>query len=163
MNPPTAEALYVISLREVFWGGTLVAVTMAMHGCGTLVILRIVNAIKERIASPPNLKSGLFIIILASWLIMLLHLTEVAVWAVFFLWKRAFPNHSLCYYFSLNEYTTLGSNYNLPLNWRLLEGMLAMAGLLTFAWSTGILFTLAQEFQDQQMDLLKKRRTKPLK
>jgi hypothetical protein len=76
------------------------------------------------------------------------------------IWKGAFANHSLAYYFSLNEYTTVGSNFNLPLRWRLLEGMIATAGLLTFAWSTGILLTLAQEFQDQQLQLLRQKREK---
>jgi hypothetical protein len=38
--------------------------------------------------------------------------------------------------------------------------MIATAGLLTFAWSTGILLTLAQDFQDQQLKLLKQRREK---
>jgi hypothetical protein len=79
---------------------------------------------------------------------------------MFFFWKGALPNESLAYYFSLNEYTTVGSEYSLPLHWRLLEGMIATAGLLTFAWSTGILLTLAQDFQDQQMQLLKQRREK---
>ena len=88
---------------------------------------------------------------------MLLHLTEVIVWALFFNWKGAFPNRSIAYYFSLNEFTTVGSNYNLPLRWRLLEGMLATAGLLTFAWSTGVLFTLAQEFQEQHLQNRKQR------
>ena len=36
--------------------------------------------------------------------------------------------------------------------------MIAMAGLLTFAWSTGILFTMAQAFQAQQVELRKARR-----
>jgi hypothetical protein len=91
---------------------------------------------------------------------MLVHLTEVMVWAAFFLWKGAFPNQSVAYYFSLNEYTTVGSNFSLPLHWRLLEGMIATAGLLTFAWSTGVLLTLAQEFQDQRMQLFKQRHEK---
>jgi hypothetical protein len=56
------------------------------------------------------------------------------------------------------DYTTLGCKYNLVLRWRLLEGMIAMAGLLTFAWSTGVLFTLAHDFQNQQLQLLKERR-----
>ena len=58
---------------------------------------------------------------------------------------------------SVFEYTTVGSNFNLPLHWRLLEGMIATAGLLTFAWSTGILMTLAQEFQDQRMQWFQRR------
>ena len=35
-----------------------------------------------------------------------------------------------------------------------------MAGLLTFAWSTGVLLTVAQEFQEQQLELIKQRRAK---
>jgi hypothetical protein len=35
-----------------------------------------------------------------------------------------------------------------------------VAGLLTFAWSTGVLFALVQDFQDQQLQLLKRRRDK---
>jgi hypothetical protein len=64
------------------------------------------------------------------------------------------------YYFTLNEYTTVGSNFNLPQHWRLLEGMVATAG-----WSTGVLVRLAQGFQEHQLRLLKPRRenrlTKP--
>jgi multisubunit Na+/H+ antiporter MnhG subunit len=160
MHIPIDESQYVISLEEILWGGTLVAITMAMHGLGMLGILRVSNGLKHRFEPKPSLTTGLLILILASWMIMLLHLTEVVVWAAFFLWKGAFPNHSVAYYFSLNEYTTVGSNYNLPLRWRLLEGTIATAGLLTFAWSTGILLTLAQDFQDTQMRLLKQKREK---
>ena len=91
---------------------------------------------------------------------MFVHLLEVAVWAAFFIWQGAFANGSISYYFSLNEYTTVGSNFSLPVHWRLLEGMIATTGLLTFAWSTGILLTLAQEFQDQRTRLFQQRRQK---
>jgi hypothetical protein len=160
MNIPAVEPQYVISLDEICWGGALIAITMTMHGLGMLSILRVGEALKHRFEPKPSFASGLFTLILASWMIMLVHLTEVVVWAAFFLWKGAFPNHSVAYYFSLNEYTTVGSNYNLPLRWRLLEGLIATAGLLTFAWSTGILVTLAQEFQEQQMQILKQERAK---
>ena len=158
MNIPVGESQYVISLEEVCWGGILVAITMAMHGLGMLTILRVSEGLKHRFEPKPSFASGLFLLILASWMIMVVHLSEVVVWASFFLWKGAFPNHSLAYYFSLNEYTTVGSNFSLPLRWRLLEGMIATAGLLTFAWSTGVLLTLAQDFQEQQMRLLKQKR-----
>ena len=158
MNIPLDESRYVISLEEVFWGGTLLSVTMALHGLGMMGILRINAALNERFQTKPNFRAGLFILILTSWMIMVTHLIEVIVWALFFNWKNAFPNQSVAYYFALNEYTTVGSNYNLPLHWRLLEGMIATAGLLTFAWSTGVLLTLAQDFQEQQMKLLKHKR-----
>jgi hypothetical protein len=148
----------------VFWGGILVAITMAMHGLG-MVLIQLVNGdLKLRFEPKPSFGKGLFILILTSWMILLVHLSEVFVWAGFFLWKHAVNspnvNASLCYYFSLNEYTTLGSNFNLHLRWRLLEGMTGIAGLLTFALSTGVLFTLAQDFQQQQVRFLKQRRTK---
>jgi hypothetical protein len=71
--------------------------------------------------------------------------------------KDAFASYSVAYYFSLNEYTTLGSNFYLPRHWRLLEGMLAMAELLAFTGSAGVLFTMAQDFQTQRMQLIEKR------
>jgi hypothetical protein len=84
-------------------------------------------------------------------MLMVVHLFEVLIWALFFFWKHAFANLSISYYFALNEYTTLGSNYDLPVSLRLLEGCLATAGLLTFAWSTAALLPLLQEFQEQQL------------
>jgi hypothetical protein len=164
MNIPTLEPLYVTSLEEIFWGGTLVAITMAMHGFGMLLVLRVNGTLKHRFEQNPGFTSGMFMLVLASWMILIVHLLEVFSWAAFFLWKGAVNantvNFSLCYYFALMDYTTLGSNFNLVQRWRLLEGMIAIAGLLTFAWSTGVLLTLAQEFQDQQMELHKRRREK---
>ena len=164
MSPPTSPQ-YVTSLEEVFWGGTLVAITMVMHGFGMLLVLRSSGALKERFGQKPSFATGMLRLILASWMILLVHLAEVFAWAGFFLWTNAVnsqtatpANASLCYYFALMDYTTLGSAYNLHLRWRLLEGMIAVAGLLTFAWSTGILLTLAQEFQEQQLQIIRQRR-----
>jgi hypothetical protein len=166
MNIPFDEQLYVTSFEEIIWGAALVAMTMATHGFGMLLVLRVTGAIKLRVDRSPSFAKGMSILILASWMILLVHLLEVFTWAGFFLWKDALAvpdgkgTSSLCYYFSLMDYTTLGSNYNLKERWRLLEGMIAMAGLLTFAWSTGVLLTVVQDFQDQQMQLLKRRHEK---
>ena len=55
------------------------------------------------------------------------------------------------------QYTTVGSNFSLPLRWRLLDGMLPIAALMSFAWSTGVLFMLAQEFQSTQLSAMQAR------
>ena len=166
MNTSAGNHLYVTSLEEIIWGGTLVAITMVMHGFGMLLILRVSGDLKQGSEQNTSFTRGMLILILASWMILLVHLVEVFAWTGFFLWQDAVSvsdgkaNGSLCYYFALMDYTTLGCSYNLRERWRLLEGMIAMAGLLTFAWSTGVLLTLAQDFQDQQLQLLKQRRDK---
>lgn len=160
MNNVPTDSLYATSLEEVLWGGTLVVITMAMHGFGMLIVLRINLVIKHWLGATKSVLLGLVPVVIASWVIMLVHLSEVVVWALFLFWKGALTNRSLAYYFSLNAYTTLGNNFSLPLHWRLLEGMIASAGLLTFAWSAAILFALAQEFQQHQMQIFVERHQK---
>lgn len=150
------EPVYVISFEEVFWGALLIAITMAMHIFGMLMVLRIDILLGSRLAKKAGLMAGMFPILLASCLILLIHLSEVIIWAVFFYWKGAFPNASVAYYFALNEYTTVGSRFNLPLNLRLLEGIISSAGLLTFALSTGVLFRLATTFLEKPRKFLRK-------
>jgi hypothetical protein len=160
MNFLQVEPTYIISFEEILWGGILVAISMGLHGLGMLWVLRVNRGTKLRFGGKKSLISGLLPIIFASFMIILVHLSEVMVWAIFFFWQGSFPNVSLSFYFSLNEYTTVGSKFNLPQHWRLLEGMISITGLLTFAWSTGVLFTLAKEFQDQGIEMLKLRRRK---
>ena len=54
------------------------------------------------------------------------------------------PNPFSAFYNALVNYTTLGAGY-LPLRWRLLEGMLGMAGLLSFAFTTSALIAVTHE------------------
>lgn len=145
---------YVTSLEEVLWGITLVAITMAIHGCGMILTLVASKLLERSNNADPSFARGVGLLILASWMIVLVHLLEVMLWAAFFVWQGAMPDASTSYFFSLMQYTAVGSGFNLPLRWRLLEGMLPIAGLMTFAWSTGVLFTLAQDFQSQQLALL---------
>lgn len=159
-NSPPAHSHYVTSIDEIMWGSLLVALTLVIHGFGMIWSLRISNALKRRYEPDPSFLAGISILILTTWIITFVHIAEIMVWAGFFQWKDCFPNYSEAAYFAFMDYTTVGSDYNLPLNWRLLEGMIATAGLMGFAWSTGVILTLAQEFQEQQLGLIAKRRTR---
>jgi hypothetical protein len=138
---------YVVGFEEIAWGVTLLAIITVLHGMAMVWTLRAVHRLKERLGSHLNLLLSLLILVLAAWMITVTHLVEVFVWAGFLTLKHALPSMSSAYYLSLLDYTTLGCEYDLPVNWRLLEGMIAISGLMTFAWSTGVLFALAQEFQ----------------
>ena len=157
---PARDIAYLIRLDEIGWGCVLLALTIAIHGVVTFQILRVTHAVRKRMDHARSRELGVGIIILTLWLIVLVHLGEVVIWAVFFVWKDAQPNISSAFYNALLNYTMLQAGY-LPLRWRLLEGMLGIAGLLTFAWSTTIFFWSAPKFVKDAMDSVKEgRRTR---
>ena len=149
--------IYEIKLHEVMWGGLLVAITMAIHGTGMFAILQVTDRLKERFAPMESFVGGLGVVILASLMIVMVNIVEVMMWTLFFFVKGVQVNHSTAFYNALLNYTTLSAGY-LPSHWRLLEPLLGMAGLLTVAWSTGILYMLAQDFQETQLRKRKRRR-----
>ena len=134
---------YVIRVDEILWGCVLLAITLIVHGVGLFHALRwsapLMASGKRRL---PGFRVAVFVITVLA--IVVLHLLEVMLWAMFFTWKGAQPNGSSAFYHALVNYTTLGAGY-LPIRWRLLEGMLGMGGLLSFAFSTSALLTLAQQ------------------
>ncbi len=141
---------YVIRFEELGWGCLLLAVTMAIHGVGMVVTLRVTDTIKDRTKESTSIFLSLGIVILASWMIILTSAVEIWVWSEFFVLTDALPNRSTAIYHALVNYTTLDSGY-LPQRWHLLEGLLAMAGLLTMAWSTGILYMLVDDFRREAL------------
>ena len=138
---------YVMRVDEVIWGGLLLAITIIIHGIGLFYTTRMSGALMARMRKPRE-GFGLGVVILMVWVIVVLHLIEVTVWAGFFMWKDAQPNVFSAFYNALVNYTTLGAGY-LPLRWRLLEGMLGMAGLLSFAFSTSVLVAVAQQLMQR--------------
>jgi hypothetical protein len=140
---------YVIRADEVLWGCLLVAVTLSIHGVGMYYVMRASGVLLARTAKL-HARFGMGVLILVAWMIVVVHLLEVVVWAGFFTWKGAQPNAFSAFYNALVNYTTLGAGY-LPLDWRLLEGMLGMAGLLSFAWSTSVLIALAQQLMQRAL------------
>jgi hypothetical protein len=151
---PARDVAYLIRLDEIGWGCVLLALTTAIHAVVTFRILRVTHALRKRLDRARWRGLGVGIIVLTLWLIVLLHLGEVVIWAAFFVWKDAQPNLSSAFYNGLLNYTMLQAGY-LPLRWRLLEGMLGIAGLLTFAWTTTIFFWSAPKFVQDAMDRVK--------
>ena len=157
MDATTIALTYSTRLEEVIWGIILIAVTMMMHAYAMLLTLSVSDVMERRAQKTRrSIFSGVGVLVLASWMITLAHLVEVMVWAAFLVWHHAFPSYSAAYYFSLLQYTTVGSDLSLPDRWRLLGGMIAIAGLLTFAWSTTVLLTLVDHFQSKQLSAMKK-------
>jgi voltage-gated potassium channel Kch len=72
--------------------------------------------------------------------LLLLHIAEALVWALFYVLAGALPDLETAAYFSLTSYTTVGyGDVVLPEAWRLLGPIEAAVGVLMLGWSTGIL------------------------
>ena len=142
---------HVTSLEEVTWGLALIAMTMVIHAIAMPGTIAVCEAARRRHADSTGFLAGVRVLLVASFLIVITHLVEVGGWAAFFDVQGAFPTTSSSYYYALLQYTTVGSDLSLPDRWRLLGGMIAIAGALSFAWSTAVLLTLAQRFQDEQL------------
>jgi hypothetical protein len=134
---------YIMTFGEVMWGCLLLAITITIHGAGLFYMARMSGALMDRMRKP-RYGLGIAVVVLMAWVTVILNLIEVTVWAGFLTWKGAQPNVDSAFYNALVNYTTLGAGY-LPLRWRLLEGMLGVAGLISFALSTGVLVTVAQQ------------------
>lgn len=147
-----ADLTYVLSLEEVTWGLALIAVTMTIHAVAMPTTLVACGASRQPSSSGRSFFGGVRVLLLGSAMIATTHLLEVIVWGGFFYVRDAFPTASSAYYYALLQYTTVGSDLSLPDRWRLLGGMIAMAGLLTFAWSTAVLLTLAGRFQAERLN-----------
>jgi hypothetical protein len=137
---------YITSLDEVVWGLLLIALTMVIHGVGVAVTLRVGQTLQRHAGAASPLHS-IGTLVVATWILVIVHIVEIVVWGGFLLGRGAFPNLSTAIYYALMQYTTVSSNLKLPDDLRLLGGIIPLSGLITVAWSTGVLFALAQPFQ----------------
>ena len=122
-------------LTKLFTALCLMGLCVAIHAGG------VTWALGRLRRQPPQTRgfwpdTWLFVLV-AAW-IVLLHLFEVCVWAMFFFWRDAIPDLPSALYFSAVTYTTTGyGDIVLPQDWRLAGGVEALTGILMCGWSTG--------------------------
>lgn len=84
-------------------------------------------------------------IIVAVLFILLVQTIIVWLWAVVFLFVGALPEFEPALYFSLVSFTTVGyGDVVLDPQWRLLSGLTAANGFLSFGWSTAYMVELVR-------------------
>jgi hypothetical protein len=127
-------------IRLVLAALGLTVVTVIIHALGTAAATgRVVRLWTGRTGRPSRLVPEWLLAELVGGL-LLLHLAEAIVWALFFRLVGSLPDFESAAYFSLTSYTTVGyGDLVLPEPWRLLGPIEAAVGVLMLGWSTGIL------------------------
>ena len=133
-------------LAKLLFAWLLMAVCVVIHATGVNLALRwatFVGFPRGRKFLP---RTGLFIRI--AWWTILLHLLEIAVWALFYRWKCEMPDFQTAAYFSAVTYTTTGyGDVVLPEEWRLVGAVEAITGILMCGWSTGFFYAAVSRMQ----------------
>jgi hypothetical protein len=127
----------VIWKLVVAWG--LMSACIAVHGGGVAAALRWF----QRGVLPNQYWSWTWLFVrLAGWMV-LLHLIEISVWALYYYADGALQDIQTALYFSAVTYTTTGyGDVVLPEAWRLVGGVEALTGILMCGWSTGFFFAV---------------------
>ena len=85
------------------------------------------------------------------WWLVLLHLVEISIWALFYLWRGCLPNPEASFYFSGATYTTVGyGDLVLAKPWRMLGPIESLMGVLMCGLSTGYFFVVVSRIHQSR-------------
>jgi hypothetical protein len=129
----------------------LVAITVTIHAAGLGTVLSHVLHSTER----PDTRFWpiTWLLIRIAWLLIVIHLFEIAVWALFFWWQKCLPDAESSFYFSGVTYATIGyGDLVLPKEWRLFGPIEGLAGILMCGLSTAFFFVIVSRKILQRMD-----------
>jgi hypothetical protein len=127
----------MISMLLCAWG--LLALTVAIHATGLSAMLpRASSALPAGRFAPVTWR-----LIWMAWWLVILHLAEIAVWALFYWWRACLPDAESSFYFSGVTYTTVGyGDLVLPAEWRLIGSVEGLTGILMCGLSSGFFFAV---------------------
>jgi hypothetical protein len=117
----------------------LVAVTVAIHAYGLSLILPMLGRAR---ANPPTRHWPItWLLIRIAWVLIVIHVVEITLWALLFWREQLFPTAEAAFYFSGVTYTTLGyGDLVLPVPWRMLGPIEGLTGILMCGLSAGVFF-----------------------
>jgi Ion channel len=130
----------MISMLLPAW--CLLALTVTIHATGLSTLLRYASRLSATRFWPVT-----WLLVSVAWWLLLLHLVEISVWALFYWWQKCLPDAESSFYFSGVTYTTVGyGDLVLPREWRLLGPVEGLTGILMCGLSTGFFFAVVSKF-----------------
>ena len=130
-------------LRELIAAFIIVAICVVIHIGGIVVLAEWLLDRRLENQQAPGMIHYILMLIMVFAIIIMLHLTETAIWAAFYRWWNLFPDYETSLYFSLTSYTTIGyGDVVLPEKWRLLGAIEGISGVLLCGLSTAYIFVV---------------------
>jgi hypothetical protein len=126
-------------------GTALSLVTIVIHASAVTAIVQFIRRERRLGRAGGGFWRDLIIVIQVTFLALIAHTVEGAVWALAFMACGQFPNFAAAFYQSAENYTTLGyGDVIMSPSWKLLGPLEASNGMLMFGVSTAVLFAVIQ-------------------
>ena len=130
----------------------LAILTVGIHATGIGVLVRRLIYSHHLPTSLPLITRLLLKIV---WWLVLLHLAEISIWGLFYLWRGCLPDVETAFYFSGVTYTTMGyGDVVLAKPWRLLAPVEGLMGVLMCGLSTGYFFVVLSRIYQSRLGIL---------
>jgi len=145
------------SIYEILLGLSLTICTLSIHSIGMYLVmhrfeLSWTSYLHEKSEFRRQFYFGHLVLMM-----LLTHLVEVLLIALVLFEVNAFADLRTSFYFTGETYTTLGfGDILLPKDWRQLALFIAMSGLFSFGWSTGVLVSIVGKTYEAQFSNLRK-------
>jgi hypothetical protein len=130
-------------LNEISVAALIVAVCLLLHVAGLMLMAEWLLWRREYLEQKGVRMRYAMLLVLLFLGIMLLHVLETSMWAVFYYSRGLFNDFETSLYFSLTSYTTIGyGDVLLPQRWRLLGAIEGVTGVLFCGISTAFIFAV---------------------
>jgi Ion channel len=138
-------------LFHLFIGAFLICLTVIVHAI----------ALDWLLVSLERWRNGSILLFKKFWKIPILvgavlgvfcaHITEIWIWALFYLLVGALNDLESALYFSTITFTTVGyGDIVLARDWRLVSSFEAANGFILFGWSTAFIFEIMSKLYEQR-------------
>ena len=132
-------------LQQLLFALALTSITVVIHAAGTVHVVIPATGLWKCLPAPSSVPRPMWTLIRLVSLLLILHLSEMAVWAAAFTVGNVLPDFETALYYSLKSYTTVGYGDVLPpVSWRLLGPIEAAVGVLMLGWSASIIVATVQ-------------------
>ena len=128
-------------LSNTLIAAALVAITVAVHAGGLAALLAVFMG--PQAPTPTRFWPIAWLLVRVTWGLIAIHLAEITVWALFYLWAGCLPDAESAFYFSGVTYATIGyGDLVLQVPWRLLAPVEGLTGILMCGLSAALFFAV---------------------
>ena len=139
-------------IAKLLTAACLVGTTVTIHAAGLGMILS--HVLHSRVR-PEDTRFWpiTWLLIRIAWLLIIIHMVAIAMWAIFFWLAKCLPDFESSFYFSAVTYATIGyGDLVLPKEWRMLGPIEDFTGILMFGLSTAFFFIVVSKSVLQRAD-----------